>query len=94
MSIKIENRPSDYSKGGKKGVVMKGFIEVTQNQTEKGTDYKTLIAVKDIKIVDQFSNRTLIVLESFPLKKENFYTRISVIEPYSEVIEKIAQALA
>lgn len=70
---------------------MKGFIEVTQ-RGENGR--KTLIQAKEIKAVEEFEDCTVIVFAPFSLKKSDFYSYITVTETYSEVVDKIAQALA
>lgn len=69
---------------------MKGFIEITEG---KG---KTLIAISEIKAVLSAKNgKAVIFLKEYyrPSIFDNFDLSISSEESYSEVVEKIRQAV-
>lgn len=67
---------------------MKGFIEITRVDNGK----KTLIAVAEIKYVEECSSETFIAVWHYGHRNHTYNLGHSVKESYAEVVEKIKQA--
>lgn len=67
---------------------MKGFIEITRI----GNGKKMLIAVSEIKYVEECKNETFIAVWHYGHRHDTFNMGHSSKETYSEILEKIKQA--
>lgn len=70
---------------------MKGFIEVTQIDTSKKS-WKTLVAVKEIMVVEEHKNFVVIVLDVSTTKKNDLNGYLFVSETYDEIVAMIKEA--